>query len=58
MRASGWSGASGSAWKTSSPAWPIGPLRSASIRAASSINAPRGISQDHATLRVQDAWHR
>src|SRR5262249_17653831 len=43
MRASGWSGLSGSAWKTSSPAWRTWPLASASRSAASSTSAPRAV---------------
>src|SRR5215470_8724661 len=43
MRASGWSGLSGSAWKTSSPAWRTWPLASAWSSAVSSTSAPRAV---------------
>src|SRR6516164_8078139 len=56
VRASGWSGLSGSAWKTSSPAWRTWPLASASRRAASSTSAPqRGVDEDHAPLGARKA---
>ena len=54
--ASGWSAFSGSLWKTSSPAWRIWPLCSASISAASSTSAPRAVlTRIDAGLHPRDA---
>ena len=56
MRASGWSGASGSAWKTSRPAWRNRAARQrVDQRRLVHQCAPRGIDQDGARLEAGEA---